>query len=112
MRPLATVRDYAGLIEALRSRADQLDVSGETLDHVTGLADGYCRKLLAPSLVRMLGRTSLGALLGALGLVLVVAEDPQQLARVKRRFKPRSYGRTWAKSSGRKAQRDGAMPAA
>jgi hypothetical protein len=39
-RPLATVRDYGELIEALRARCDELDVAGITLDDVAGLPTG------------------------------------------------------------------------
>jgi hypothetical protein len=44
-------------------------------------------------------------MLQTLGLALLVVEDRQQLDRIKHRFRPRQYRRTWAKSSGRKAQR-------
>jgi hypothetical protein len=109
MRPLATVWDYAGLIDALRIRAEELAVTGETLDWVGGLPDGYTRKLLCKPPVRTLGRISLGALLGALGCRLQLIEDRQQLARVKGRLTRRSRkGPTWSKPHRRKAQ--GATP--
>jgi hypothetical protein len=97
MRPLATVRDYRELVLALRARADELNVSGEVLDFVTNLPDGYCRKLLAPTHIRALGRISLGVMLSALGLKLIVAEDAEAFERVKRRLTPRKNGSTWAR---------------
>jgi hypothetical protein len=89
MRRLAVVSDYQGLVSALRARADELDVSNETLDATTGLASGYTSKVLGLGSGRSLGRLSLGVLLTALGLQLVVVEDPEALARVRGRLVPR-----------------------
>ena len=91
-RTLATVRDYGGLVEALRARCDELNVAGITLDDLAGLAVGHVNKLLCPQPMRVLGPVSLPALLGALGLQLIVAEDPEALARVRARLTPRTPG--------------------
>jgi hypothetical protein len=91
-RTLATVRDYGGLVEALRARCDELNVAGITLDDLAGLAVGHVNKLLCPQPMRVLGPVSLPALLGALGLQLIVAEDPEALARVQARLTPRTPG--------------------
>ena len=107
-RTLATVRDYAGLIEALRTRCDELDVAGIMLDGVAGLPIGYVNKLLSSEPARVLGRISFGPLLGALGFVLVVTEDAEALARVRRRLTKRARGTaTRANNRGprRRAQR-------
>src|SRR5258705_428025 len=58
-------------------------------DDVAGLPLRYTMKLLAPVPVKGIGRTSLGPLLGALGLKLVVAVDHEVLARIR----PRLIGR-------------------
>lgn len=79
--PLGIVRDYAGLMTVLRARSDRLGVTRETLDAVTGLQSGYCSKLLAPVPIRNLGETSLGPILSALGLMIVVVEDPAMMAK-------------------------------
>ena len=81
--PLAVVRDYDGLRAALRARADQLQVTRLVLDDATGLPAGYCAKLLAPVPSKNLGCVSLGLLLGALGLKLLVVQDDEALARIK-----------------------------
>jgi hypothetical protein len=91
MRPIAVVSDYRGLVSALRARADELDVSNETLDATTGLAHGYCGKLLGLHLRKPLGRVSLGVLLTPLGVKLVVVEDPEALARVRGRLTRRKH---------------------
>src|SRR5262249_37888711 len=64
-----------------------------TLDHITGLQNGYSAKLLAPVPVRMLGRISFGPMLQALGPVLVAYEDLSAIkkidSRITNRLKPR-----------------------
>lgn len=90
-RQLATVRSYSDLHAALRARADELKVARQTLDDVSGLQDGYVAKLLAPVPVRVIGRTSLGPLLGALGCMLILVEDDEMLARIGRKLIRRKY---------------------
>jgi hypothetical protein len=80
-RQLATVVDYDGLIAAFRLRAEELNVSRETIDAVTGLQAGYCAKLLAPVPIKKLGLVSLGPMLQALGLALCVVVDDESAAR-------------------------------
>lgn len=86
MSPLATIRTYDELNAALRKRADELNVSRETIDAVSGLQNGYAAKLLAPVPIRTLSRVSLGAMLGALGLKLLVVEDLETVRRLENRL--------------------------
>jgi hypothetical protein len=92
---LAEVRDYAGLVRAIRAWIAELNVAGETVDAVAGLPLRYTMKLLGPRLLKgtgcSLGRTSLGPLLGALGLKLVVAVDHEVLARIRPRLTARHH---------------------
>ena len=90
-RQIAVVSNYYELVACLRARADTLDVSNLTLDEVAGLQEGYTGKVLAISPSRALGRMSLGALLGALGLKLAVLEDREALARVRPRLVKRRH---------------------
>jgi hypothetical protein len=85
MRKLAVVTDYADLVRALRDRAQALDVNRLDLDEAAGLPAGYSGKVLGPAMVKSLGRVSLGTLLGALGLALVVVEvdRPRRLPKRK-----------------------------
>ena len=80
-RQIATIRDYADLLEALRGRAEELKLSRQTIDEISGLPDGYAGKLFAPVPIKGLGPVSLGPILGALGLFLVVFEDVEALRR-------------------------------
>lgn len=77
------------LVQALRDRRDALNISHETLDLISGLQSGYTGKLLAPKPIKNLGSMSFGALLGAMGLAVIVIEDPQAVARVRHLWQPR-----------------------
>jgi hypothetical protein len=80
---------YAQLLDVLRARKNELNISFETLDALSGLQNGYSAKLIGPSVTRRLGEVSLGCLLGALCLKLTVQPDPVALARIKHRLTPR-----------------------
>jgi hypothetical protein len=90
-RILAECRDYAQLVRAIRTWIAELGTAGETIDDVAGLPLRYTMKLLAPVPVKGIGRTSLGPLLGALGLKLVVAVDHEVLARIRHRLVARHH---------------------
>lgn len=74
-RQIAVVREYSELVDALRARALELNVSRSEIDAVSGLQSGYAAKLLAPVPIRNIGPMSFGPLLQALGLSLIVVED-------------------------------------
>jgi hypothetical protein len=87
-KQLAICRSYQELITALRARVVELGTTGESVDDVAGLPQRYTAKLLAPIPIKTLGKISLGPLLGALGLALVVVEDREALARIRDRLTP------------------------
>jgi hypothetical protein len=89
MRSLAVVSSYGELILCLRQRAEALGVSNMTLDEAAGLTSGHAGKLLSSRPHRALGPISLGLMLEALGLRLVVVEDEEALARMRPRLHPR-----------------------
>jgi hypothetical protein len=89
-RVLGEFTTIAELQSLLRARAEQLQISREQLDDLAGLAKGYASKLLAPSPVKKIGLVTMPALLGALGLKLVLVDDPEQRARIAERFTPRN----------------------
>jgi hypothetical protein len=95
IQPLAEVVSYDDLIAALRARKDELDISFLELDFIGGLTSGHSSKLLAPvrPYMKCLGPVSLGLILGALGLRLLVVEDPEALARVRGRYVKRYVSR-------------------
>ena len=83
------VHDMAGLLDIARARRDELNISHETIDALAGFPAGYASKILAPVPIRGIGYGSLGDLLGALGLALIVVEDLAAAERVRRRWLPR-----------------------
>jgi hypothetical protein len=71
-----------------RRRVAELNISLETLDAIAGLPTRYTSKVLGLQPTRNFGQMSIEALLGALGLMLIVVEDAEALARVQGRLKP------------------------
>jgi len=94
LRRIAVCKDYPALHQALRDRLDELGISMDTLGAIADVAN--VDKLLAPMSVwstrkgnsrrvaRALGPNTLGPLLWGLGLVIVLAEDPINTARIRR----------------------------
>ena len=82
--------DYNGMIAALRARAAELNLSGETIDAVSGLPSRYSAKLLGPHQLRRIGATSLGPFLGALAVRCLIIEDKAALERLRRQARPRN----------------------
>jgi hypothetical protein len=90
------MRRWIGSREELRAlicdRRDELDLAHTTIDAISGLADGYTSKILAPDPIRNFGPESLAVILGALALRIVrveIVEDPQAAALVSGRWTPR-----------------------
>jgi hypothetical protein len=81
-RQLAVVRQYDDLIEALRRRCVELQIPFEVVDEVAGMPDRYVSKLLCPRPLKGIGRISWNVL-AALGLQVIVVEDPQALAKAR-----------------------------
>lgn len=88
-RVIATVATYDELIDALRERVRELNVSHATLDDVAGLPARYVSKLLADPAPKRLGLTSMGPLLGALGVELIVVESADAMRRIANQLDPR-----------------------
>jgi hypothetical protein len=82
------IGSYDDLIDAIRVRVDELSLSREGLDDISGLPVGYSGKLLGPSRNKSLGRSSFGDMLGAIGCKLVLIEDPVATARTLARRQP------------------------
>jgi hypothetical protein len=89
IEPLAIVTDYLGLVAALRRRIVELGTGMESVDAVAGLPARYTSKLLSRNNKTSLGQTSMGPILGALGLKLAVLPDDEALARIRHRLPPR-----------------------
>lgn len=80
------------LLQVVRDRRDELDLSHETLDAIAGVQGGYSGKLLCDPPMRGFGEMSLKAVLDALALriaVVVIVEDEDMAKRVGARWRPR-----------------------
>lgn len=100
-RQLATVHDYDGLVAAFRARASELNVSRLTIDEVSGLQSGYASKLLATPPIKTVGAASLGPILGALGMAMVLVEDDAQMRRIASRMAVRNTAQVRVLSGGK-----------
>jgi hypothetical protein len=83
------ITSMTGLLDAIRARQDELDLSCETIDALAGFPSGYTSKLVAPVPIRGISHMSLTAILGALAIGLVVVEDPGQRQIIEGRWLPR-----------------------
>jgi hypothetical protein len=86
------VTGYKGLIETCRQRATELALSRWEIDRLSGLPVGYSAKLLGkddavPRKKRM-WPASLEAILGTLGLQIIIIEDPAATSRTLSRRVP------------------------
>jgi len=88
-RVIAEFSNYDEMINGLRLRANELNVSGEQLDAYSGLPPKYAQKLLGPNQIRRLGAISLGPFLGALCVKGQFVEDKAAVERLKTRITPR-----------------------
>jgi hypothetical protein len=91
VKPLAVIHSYRELHAALRQRITDLNISLSVLDDTAGLQDGYAAKLLGPNpqgTMYFQGHT-IDLALGVLGVSLRLVEDPESLARVRRRLTKR-----------------------
>lgn len=86
------VQGYKGLVETCRQRAAELAISRQEIDRLGGLPLGYSGKLLGnPDSSRKPKRmwpVGLEAMLGVLGLQVIVIEDPVATARTLALRKP------------------------
>jgi hypothetical protein len=73
--PIAAVRSYDDLRRVVADWCETIHMTRAELDVEAGLADGHAGKLLANRAQRKLSMVSLGRIMAAAGLVLIVARD-------------------------------------
>jgi hypothetical protein len=83
-------KDYSELIAALNRRRAELCLTLSELDELSGLADRHCSKLLSATPTKFIGTVSLPCLLAALGLKIIIVDDPAALERIKGRLARRA----------------------
>jgi hypothetical protein len=89
-RHLAQFSDYNGLLNAIRSRVNELAINGERFDEFAGLPRGYLSKLIGERPIRRIHMLSMGPIFSALGVYCVMFEDPTTTQRLQSRLKPRN----------------------
>jgi hypothetical protein len=87
---MATFDSYAGMLDAIRARVNELQVTGERLDEYVGLPRGYYSKFAGARPIRRLGWFSLAPVLNGLGLKGQFIEDADAIERLKSRVPPRN----------------------
>lgn len=100
-RILGTVSHYAQLLDLIRTRVAELEITHETLDHVAGLQPGYASKLLCEPPMRRMGPLTLFLVLDALGMSIMITTDPVSFDRVRSRLTKRRTPRRRLLSSGK-----------
>src|SRR5215472_15518413 len=86
-RVIASFDNYEGMLEALRTRATELRLAGDTFDEYVGLPRGYTQKVIGIRPVRRLGMTSFGPVLSGLGLRCLLVVDEEATRRLKERLR-------------------------
>ena len=81
--------EYSDFVQAIRDRVAELGIHGTRFDSLAGWPEGYLSKLTCERPVRRIGISSMGPLLSAMGVKLVMVEDPAGTARL-RRLPPRN----------------------
>jgi hypothetical protein len=90
--PYATIGHSDALLAAIRRRIDELQLSHETVEAISGAMPGYISKILGSPLSPPPKRVQLYLaciLIEALGLEIRLYENPQAMERLARRFEKR-----------------------
>lgn len=83
------VLDYEALHEGLVDRVEDLNVSRITIDEEGGFQPGYASKLLCNPPMKNLGPKTLGGMLKATGMALVLVVDDARFAATKAQMSKR-----------------------
>jgi hypothetical protein len=82
------IRDHDELVALVRRRQNELKLSCLAVDEVAGLADGHFSKLTCG--MKKFGPVSVFLVLEALGLRIRIEEDPEAIAKLAPRWRPRN----------------------
>jgi hypothetical protein len=75
LKMLAFADSYDSLIEALRTRKAQLELSDSMVDVIGGLTRGHTEKILGPSRTKKLSPMTMDVLLATLAVKICIVED-------------------------------------
>lgn len=77
-RLLGEIWSYEDLHRVMRARANELQLSRETIDAIAGVQPGYAAKLLSPRPMKKLGSLSMSLIFPALGMKLIAVVDEEK----------------------------------
>jgi len=89
-RRLAVASSYDELVDAIRGRVDQLQISHAVLEELAGLTPGHFGKIMGVSQVKTMGMLTLFLVLETLAVRIVLEEDPELLAKMADRYDQRT----------------------
>lgn len=92
--PIATVSDHNALLEAIRQRVAELDVSYDVIESIAGIQSGCPSKVIANPPPKRIGPFTYFLILQALGCELQMVENPQEMERLRSRLSKRKLRRT------------------
>lgn len=88
------IADESDLVNALRARIEEANVSRSEIDQECDLPDGYTSKRLAWPQIKYYGKEAFWNTAERLGLAVILVEDPnatkRYAARMKRRSRPQA----------------------
>jgi len=87
------IRNRDDLIEALRSRKDELNLSNGFVEHQLQMGDGACNKILGPTQSKGLSLFVLLDMIELFGGQLVIQVDAETEARMRERWERRDAGK-------------------
>ena len=96
------IRSMEDLLAAIRARRDQLGLTHERVDDISGLPSGYFGKLMTQPPIKNLGWLSFGLCIDARGVGLIMVENVEQAAKVRSRWIPRERPIQRTRASSRK----------
>jgi hypothetical protein len=83
-------RNHGEIVDALRARKDELGLSDSFVDDIGGFAHGHVGKIIGPSRLKGLGRSTIDRLLNVLGVSLLVVVDDEKMRQLKKRHERRA----------------------
>jgi hypothetical protein len=89
----AVIGDDAALLGAIRQRIDELGITHQTLEAISGVTDGYVSKVLGNPPQKRIQLYTVLLLIEALGLEIRLFERPDLVERYRHRYVKRKLAR-------------------
>jgi hypothetical protein len=90
VQPIAVVRGYDSLRAAIADWCTEAGITRAELDARAGLTDGHSGKLLSARAVSKFGNLTLGPVLQATGLAILIVQDDEALALIEQYLNARA----------------------